>query len=65
MDCDQLSIRDLRGSSKPDQKEGELIDAAVDKAAKAKATAEAEVAKALGYQLCKREFRPVPMLMVG
>jgi hypothetical protein len=27
--------------------------------------AEAEVAKALGYELCKCEFPPVPMLTVG
>ena len=58
-------LRDLKGSSQPSQKEGDLIDAALDKATKATAIAEAEVAKALGYELCKCEFPPVPMLTVG
>ena len=38
-------VRDLRGGPQPNQKEGELIDAALDKAAQATAIAEAEVAK--------------------
>jgi hypothetical protein len=54
-----------RSDSQPSQKEGELIDAALDKANKATAIAEAEVAKALGFELCKCEFPPVPMLTVG
>lgn len=55
-------LRDLRGSGEASRREGELIDAALDKATKAAAVAEAEVAKALGYQLCKCEFPPTPML---
>jgi hypothetical protein len=58
-------LHDLRGKSESTQKEGELIDAALDKASKATAIAEAEFAKALGYELCKCEFPPVPMLTVG
>jgi hypothetical protein len=58
-------LHDLRSKSAPSQKEGELIDAALEKAAKATAIAEAEVAKALGYELCKYEFPPTPMLTVG
>lgn len=42
-----------------------MIDAALDKASKATAIAEAQVAQALGYQLCKCEFPPTPMLTVG
>jgi hypothetical protein len=53
-------LRDLRGSGESSAREGELIDAALDKATKATAIAEAEVAKALGYQLCKCEFPSVP-----
>jgi hypothetical protein len=58
-------LRDLRGSQQPSKHEGELIDAALDKAATATAIAEAEVAKALGYQLCKCQFPLTPMLTVG
>lgn len=59
-------VRDLRGAPQPsNEKEGELIDAALDSATKATAIAEAEVAKALGYELCKCEFPPTPMLTIG
>jgi hypothetical protein len=58
-------LRDLRDSPPPNQKEGELINAALDKATRATAIAEAEVANALGFELCKCEFPPIPMLFVG
>lgn len=58
-------LRDLRSSGQTSAREGELIDAALDNATKAAAIAEAEVAQALGYQLCKCEFPPIPMLTVG
>lgn len=58
-------LRDLRGSGGTPARESELIDAALDKAEKATAIAEAEVAKALGYQLCKCEFPPIPMRTIG
>lgn len=57
-------LKDLKGNRQP-SREGELIDAALDKASKATAIAEAEIAKVLGYELCKCEFPPVPMLAVG
>ncbi|MEY9184981.1 hypothetical protein [Bradyrhizobium sp. USDA 313] len=60
-------LREIRGASAGDGKneESQLIEAALDKASKATAIAEAEVAKALGYELCKCEFPPTPMLTVG
>jgi len=59
-------VRDIRNApGTTNEKEAELIDAALDKAAKATSIAEAEVAKALGYELCKCEFPPTPMLTVG
>lgn len=58
-------LRDLRTQPEGSSREGELIDAALDKATKATAIAKAEVAQALGYQLCKCEFPPTPMLTVG
>jgi hypothetical protein len=58
-------VREARGSPNGGQDEGKLIDAAPDKASAATAIAEAEVAHALGYQLCKCEFPPTAMLTVG
>jgi hypothetical protein len=43
------------------KEESELIDAALEKASAATAIAEAEVAKALGYELCKCQFPPSPV----
>ncbi len=42
-----------------------LIDEALDQADKATKIAEAEVAQALGYALCKCGFSPTPMRTVG
>jgi hypothetical protein len=60
-------VREARGSRDSDQgkEETKLIDAALEKASAATAIAEAEVAKALGYELCKCQFPPIPMLTVG
>jgi hypothetical protein len=58
-------LRDLRGTPGGSDKETALIDAALDKADQATAVAQAELAKALGFQLCKCEFPPTPMLTVG
>jgi hypothetical protein len=58
-------VRDLRGNTGASSKETALIDAALDKADTATAIAEAEVAKALGFELCKCEFPPTPMLTIG
>jgi hypothetical protein len=58
-------VRDLRGTDGSGDKASALIDAALDHADKAAGIAQAEVAKALGYELCKCEFPPTPMLTVG
>jgi hypothetical protein len=43
----------------------EVISAALATAVSSSQFAEAEIAKALGYELCKCEFPPTPMLTVG
>jgi hypothetical protein len=60
-------VREAKGSRDSDQgkEETKLIDAALEKASVATAIAEAEVAKALGFELCKCQFPPIPMLTVG
>jgi hypothetical protein len=59
-------VRELRGTpGGGSEKEKALVDAAPDTADQATAIAQAEVAKALGYQLRKCEFPPTPMLTVG
>jgi hypothetical protein len=58
-------VRDVHNSGKPSSAEQTLVDEALDQAEKAAKIAEAQVAKALGYELCKCEFPPVPMLTVG
>ena len=54
--------RDLRGGTPAEQR---AIDEALDKASTAAQLAEAEIAKALGYELCKCEFPPIVMKTVG
>jgi hypothetical protein len=60
-------VREAKGSRDADQgkEETKLIEAALEKASAATAIAEAEVAKALGFELCKCQFPPIPMLTVG
>jgi hypothetical protein len=55
-------VRDLRGS---DPEKAKAIEAALEAAERGAKTAEAEIAKALGYELCKCEFPPNMMLTVG
>ena len=55
-------IRSLGGGT-PDQ--NKVIDEALDHAIRTAAIAEAEVAKALGYELCKCQFPPTIMVTVG
>jgi hypothetical protein len=56
--------RDVRpGTENPEQ--AKAITAALDKAEEAAKVAEAEIAKALGYELCKCQFPPTVMLTVG
>ena len=58
-------LREVRGGQKHGNKESKLIEAALDKASTSTAIAEAEVGKALGFELCKCQFPPTPMLTVG
>jgi hypothetical protein len=56
--------RDIRpGTESPEQ--AKAITAALNQAEAAAKVAEAEIAKALGYELCKCQFPPTPMLTVG
>jgi hypothetical protein len=56
--------KDIRpGTATPEQ--AKAIAAALDKAETAATVAEAEIAKALGYELCRRHYPPVIMLTVG
>jgi hypothetical protein len=61
-------VREARGKSGDadhGKEENKLIEAALEKASIAASVAEAEVAKALGFELCKCQFPPIPMLTVG
>jgi hypothetical protein len=49
----------------PNDAKTAVITAALDNAETSSKLAEAEVAKALGYELCKCEFPPTPVLTVG
>ena len=55
-------VRSLNGGTEQQQK---AIDTALATASSSAAIAEAQVAKALGYELCKCEFPPTPMKTVG
>lgn len=58
-------VRDVSGTSGTSPEQKRLVDAALDNASAATKIAEAELAKAFGYELCKCEFPPIPMLTVG
>jgi hypothetical protein len=55
-------VRSLGGGTEQQQK---AIDQALTAASSNTAIAEAELAKAFGYELCKCEFPPTPMTTVG
>ena len=55
-------VRSLGGGTEQQQK---AIDQALTVASSTTAIAEAELAKAFGYELCKCEFPPTPMRTVG
>jgi hypothetical protein len=57
------AVKDVRGLASPEQ--AKAITVAADQVEAAAKVAEAEIAKALGYQLCKCQFPPVVMLTVG
>jgi Zn finger protein HypA/HybF involved in hydrogenase expression len=58
-------VRDVRalGGGSPQQQKA--IDTALSVASSNTVIAEAELAKAFGYELCKCDFPPTPMLTVG
>jgi hypothetical protein len=58
-------VRDIRGSGKASEEQEKLVEEALEKATAATKIAEAQLAKALGYELCKCQYPPVPMLTVG
>ena len=59
-------VRDLRGSNDAGSAaQHQLIDEALEQASRAARVAEAQVAQALGYELCRCEFPPIPMRTVG
>lgn len=49
----------------PKGKKRDAVTQTLEEAAKAAQIAEATVAQALGYELCRCEFPPTPMLRVG
>ena len=58
-------VKDIRGLGGGSEQQQKTIDSALATAASSAAIAEAELAKAFGYELCKCEFPPIPMLTVG
>src|SRR5581483_3453698 len=58
-------LKEMRSSGAPEPEQQKLIDEALAKASDAAKIAEAQVAKALGFELCKCQFPPIPMLTVG
>src|SRR5260370_25299843 len=58
-------VKDAKGLLPTDDKSVATITAALEAAETSSRTAEAEVAKALGYELCKCQFPPTTMLTVG
>jgi hypothetical protein len=57
------AVKDVRGVANPEQ--AKAITAAADQVEAAAKVAEAEIAKALGYELCRCQFPPTVMLTVG
>jgi|SRR6478735_3159246 hypothetical protein len=55
-------VRSLGGGTEQEQK---AIDVALTLASSTTAVAEAQLAQAFGYELCKCEFPPTPMRTVG
>jgi hypothetical protein len=58
-------LRDTTDAIGGDTTKTKAVEEALDHATRAAGIAEAEIAKALGYELCKCEFPPTPMLTVG
>jgi hypothetical protein len=58
-------VRDIRKGVSGNDPQTKAIDEALDHAVRTAAIAEAQIAKALGYELCKCQFPPTIMLTVG
>jgi hypothetical protein len=58
-------VRDIRAIAGGTEEQKKVVDEALDHAVRTAAIAEAEVAKALGFELCKCQFPPTIMLTVG
>jgi hypothetical protein len=58
-------VKDVRSLGGGSEQQQNAIDAALTVASSSTAIAEAELAKAFGYELCKCEFPPTPMRTVG
>jgi hypothetical protein len=58
-------VKDVRSVAGGTEQEQRAIDTALTVASSNTAIAEAELAKAFGYELCKCDFPPTPMRTVG
>jgi hypothetical protein len=58
-------VRDTEKALGRDETSNKVINAALDHAVGTAAIAEVEIAKGLGYELCKCQFPPTIMLTVG
>jgi hypothetical protein len=58
-------VRDARSLAGGTEQQNKVVEQALDHAERSASIAEAEVAKALGYELCKCTFPPTIMLTVG
>jgi hypothetical protein len=58
-------IKEVRATGGESEAQQQFVDDALEKASQAAKIAEAEVAKALGYELCRCEFPPIPVRTVG
>jgi hypothetical protein len=58
-------VKDIRAIAGGTEEQKKVVDNALDHAISTAAIAEAEVAKAFGYELCKCQFPPTVMLTVG
>src|SRR6266550_7653138 len=58
-------VRDVRSLGGGTEQEKRAIDTALTVASSSTAIAEAQLAQAFGYELCKCDFPPTPMVTVG
>ena len=58
-------VKDISAASNGNDDQKRLVEEALNKTADATRVAEVEIAKTFGYELCKCDFPPTPMLTVG